>query len=335
MKTFKKTSLIVMSVLLFVVWGCSHGSMKNEEDTSGSDQSSMNKGENTATATEDIGPAASSVYVQNHAKVQKPFELLGGPINVEISQSEGGVHVALPDNRQLDPVIFGTPDHPRKLAGTPLITGVPAKMRDSENGHYTKVNVKEPFGDKYMTMKNGKLKINAKDITATDAATTKDEVHMDASWQDDDGNTYEVNCCTMMASHGIDYPSFGGVATNIILHGYSGNGTPLMPSEYTYFAFWGIGKVSMNGKVLDQPRLIHGMLTEYVRKDGYKLAFDKDVTPEKRHFHLITVPATPDMKNFSFKDNPVHTGYMLNGNTELPFWHVMFSNLQISATRGE
>ncbi|HKJ41646.1 MAG TPA: hypothetical protein VKA27_06095 [Sunxiuqinia sp.] len=277
--------------------------------------------------------AESADYVKVHSKLDKPYELLGGPIQVDIDQKSGGVHVALPDNRKLDPLIFGTPKMPRNYGGTPIVAGVPLKMRNQENGKYTTVKEKTPFGDKYMTMKNGKLTLSALDVTATDAATTNDKVMMDASWQDDQGNTYEVKCCDAMASHGIDYPTFGGVATNMVLHGFSGIGTPLMPSEYTYFAFWGMGKILKNGKVLAAPRLIHGMLTEYVRKQNYELGFDKDVTPEKRHFHLITPPVIPDMKNFSFSGSPVDTGFKLPNGKELPFWHVMFDNLEIKSSR--
>jgi hypothetical protein len=40
-------------------------------------------------------------------------------------------------------------------------------------------------------MSKGRLDISAKDITATDGATSEDEVEMEASWEDKDGNTYE------------------------------------------------------------------------------------------------------------------------------------------------
>jgi len=277
--------------------------------------------------------ASSSEYVKNHATVTNPYELLGGPVHVTINQESGGVHVALPAYRELDPLIFGTPAMPKKFGGTPVVAGVPLKMRDKEGDRYTKMNTVSPFGNKYMIMKNGKLSIDAMDVTATDAAKTDDKVKMDASWQDDQGNTYEIKCCDAMASHGIDYPTFGGVVTNVILHGFSGIGTPLMPSEYTYFAFWGMGKVLKNGKVLDEPRLIHGMLTEYVRKEDYKLAWDKGVTPEKRHFHLISVPMKPDMKNFSMSESPVNTGFNMKNGKTLPFWHVMFDDLTINSDR--
>ncbi len=275
----------------------------------------------------------SADYVKNHADLSNPFELLGGSVKIDIRQKSGGVHVALPDNRELDPVIFGTPDKPRNFGGTPVITGVPEGIREVKNDKYTQINKKSPFGDKHIIMKNGELMINAMDITATDAATTEDEVKLSASWQDEEGNTYEVTCCEVMAKHGVDFPTYGGVATNMVLHGFSGTGTPLMPSEFAWFAFWGMGSVSKNGEVLDKPRLIHGMLTEYVRTDNYELAFDSEVTPEKRHFHLLTVPFKPDLENFKFENNPVKTGFMLKNGMEMPFWHVMFDNLEIEGER--
>jgi len=107
----------------------------------------------------------------------------------------------------------------------------------------------------------------------------------------------------------------------------------LMPTEYTYFAFWGMGQVSKNGEVLDKPRLVHGMLTEYVRKEGYKLAKDDEVTPSRRHFHLMVAPFMPDMETGHFKHVPVKTGLKLPNGMELPFWHVMFETLDIKAKR--
>jgi len=277
--------------------------------------------------------APAKGYLKAHKDVQKPFELFGGPIKIHIAQSAGGVFVSLPDNRKLDPRVFGTPEMPQSFAGTPGITGVPVPMRGVENGQFTAFKAKSPFGDKHIVLPGGHLEINAVDATATDAAVTNDKVQMNASWKDKDGNTYTVKCCKKMAAHGMEFPTFGGVATNMILHGFSNIGTPLMPSEYTYFAFWGMGSVSKNGEVLAQPRLIHGMLTEYVRTEGYKLGFDEDVTPTRRQFHLMVAPFKPNMETGAFEKSPVHTGFKLPNGMELPFWHVMFETLDISASR--
>jgi len=272
-------------------------------------------------------------YLKAHMGVKAPLPLLGGPIHVSVSQTAGGVLVALPDHRRLDPRVFGPPGLPRHYAGTPIITGVPVPLRVKAPGGGMQTKVLTPFGDKHIVMGAGRLQIDAVDATATDAATTRDSVQMQASWKDKAGNSYFVKCCMKMAAHGVEFPTFGGVVTNIILHGFTGLGTPLMPSEFTRFAFWGMGAVGMNGKVLDKPRLVHGMLTEYVRTAGYKLAFDSEVTPTRTHFHLMVPPMKPDPVHGTFTKAPVHTGLKLPNGMTLPFWHVMFESLDVKAQR--
>jgi len=286
------------------------------------------------TAAEMQAIAPGKGYLEAHSGQKSPQDLLGGPISVDISQPNGGVFVSLPDRRRLDPDVFGTPEHPRAFGGTPGINGVPLMARMSSGGEYTQMMMKTPFGDKHLVMPGGQLMIHGVDATATDAAVTKDTVHMMASWKDRDGNTYSVKCCKMMAAHGVEFPTFGGVVTNHILHGFTRIGTALMPTEFTYFAFWGMGEVSKNGKVMDRPRLIHGMLTEYVRTEGYKLGFDSEVTPGRTQFHLMVPPFMPNPKAGHFDHKPVKTGLTLPNGMELPFWHVMFENLKVESTRG-
>jgi hypothetical protein len=274
-------------------------------------------------------------YLEAHRTVKEPMELLGGPISFTIQQNSGGVFVALPDNRELDSDVFGTPKMPLAFTGTPGITGVPVPFRNVEDGQFTTLKRKTPFGDKNTTMANGNLMLKGTDVTATDAANTEDQVKMKASWEDKEGNTYAVRCCEMMVSSGPEFPTFGGVVTNHILHGFTGIGTPLMPSEYTYAAFWGMGAVLKNGEVVDKPRVVHGMLTEYVRGENYKLVSDSEVTPTRRHFHLMVAPFMPVKGEHKFQHKNVSTGFQLPNGMELPFWHVMFENLDISSERGE
>jgi len=271
-------------------------------------------------------------YLKAHMNAQ-PQELLGGPLNVNIQQNSGGVFVILPSKRQIDPYVFGNPEMPRAIAGTPGINGLPPAARGVSGGEYTEMKNPSPFGDKNVVMANGNLSIDATDATAADAAETNDQVKFSASWEDQEGNTYEVRCCGMTAAHGVEFPTFGGVVTNTILHGSSRIGTALMPTEFVYFAFWGMGEIRKNGEVLDQPRLVHGMLTEYVRKEGYELAFDDEVTPGRKHFHLMVPPMMPNMEEQIFVHNNVSTGFELPNGMELPFWHVMFENLEINANR--
>jgi len=274
-------------------------------------------------------------YMQAHAGVEHPLPLLGGPIKIDIRQTAGGVFVALPAYRKLDPDVFGSPEHPRAFGGFPMVSGVPLMLRNESGGHYTTVKKLSPFGDKYIVLPDGHLSLEILDSTATDAAATKDSVKLDAKWKDKAGNTYEVHCCKMMAAHGVDYPTFGGVVTNDLMHGSSRVGTPLMPTLFDYAAFWGMGEVMKNGKVLQAPRLVHVMLTEYVRGKGYTLDFDKDVTPTKIQLHLMLPPVMPEPAKGTFRPAPVKTGFKLPNGKMLPFWHVMFENLTVTASRTE
>ena len=274
-------------------------------------------------------------YLEAHRDVEEPMELLGGPISFTIQQNSGGARVALPARRELDPDVFGTPQMPLAFTGTPGITGVPVPFRETSNGQFTRLDRPTPFGNNSTVMANGTMMLKATDATATDAATTEDQVKFKASWEDDQGNTYAVRCCEMLASAGAEFPTFGGVMTNHILHGFTGIGTPLFPSAYTYAAFWGMGEVLKNGEVVDRPRLVHGMLTEYARTEGYELAMDSEVTPQRRHFHLMVAPFMPVEGDHSFTHDNVSTGFQLPNGQELPFWHVMFQNLEIRSQRGE
>lgn len=322
---FHKFELISALLVLLMVFG----SMINPDALAADQQTKDQMMKEKIHQLQELAPYRG--YLDAHKDLQKPLGLLGGPIKIELKQDVGGVFVILPDNRKLDKNVFGTPEFPRAFGGSPGINGLPLMLRGVDNGSYTEMKKKSPFGDKYIVMPNGKLMINAVDATATDAAKSDDMVMMKASWQDKAGNTYEVKCCKMLATHGVETPTFGGVATNHILHGASRIGTSLMPTEFTYFDFWGMGQVLKNGKVLASPRLVHGMLTEYVRTKGYELAFDNEVTPTKLQFHLMVPPVMPVMKEGIFEHNPVNTGFELPNGMKLPFWHVMFENLKFEA----
>jgi len=274
-------------------------------------------------------------YLQAHRDVEEPMQLLGGPISFTVQQTAGGARVALPARRQLDPHVFGTPEMPLAFTGTPGMSGVPVPFRQTSEGQFTRLDRPTPFGNKSTVMANGTMMLEATDATATDAATTEDAVTFKASWEDKQGNTYAVRCCEMLATAGKEFPTFGGVMTNHILHGFTGIGTPLFPSAYTYAAFWGMGAVLKNGEVVDKPRLVHGMLTEYARTEGYQLASDSEVTPQRRHFHLMVAPFMPVQGEHTFTHENVSTGFQLPNGKELPFWHVMFQNLEIRSQRGE
>lgn len=273
-------------------------------------------------------------FLAAHRDVENPPELLGGPLHVEITQERGGMYVALPAHRELDEDVFGTLELPRAFAGTPGVNGLPPGARETEDGEFTEAGPLTPFGDRFMTLPGAQLEVTLDDVTAFDGATSRDEVRFRASWEDRSGNSYEVRCCAQVAAHGVEYPTFGGVVTNHLMHGSTRVGSALMPTEYVYAAFWGMGEVRKNGEVLQSPRLVHGMLTEYVRTAGYELAEDENVTPTARHFHLMVPPFMPDLAEGRFRQESVQTGFTLENGQPLPFWHVMFESVDVSAERG-
>ncbi len=320
LKDLQCTFLILLAAVFFAV--PSVNAQSKDKDKS-NDNEMIKK-------LQEMAPARG--YLKAHRGLDSPRDILGGALNIDLTQDGGPVFVILPGERDLDPVVFGTPEHPMKFAGSPGMTGVPPMARNVSGGKFTSTKEKTPFSNKYVTMKDAKLTVHAVDRTATDAAATKDELGFEASWKDDSGNTYSVKCDKLISA-GLEYPTFGGVVTNVIMHGFTGIGTPLMPSEYAFFAFWGMGSVSKNGKVLDDKRIVHGMLTEYVRKNGYKLAFDDEVKPDAMQFHLMVPPAVPDKDKGVYEKKAVKTGFEMEGGKELPFWHVMFENVKVEAAR--
>ncbi|SDG09901.1 hypothetical protein SAMN05216241_105125 [Limimonas halophila] len=280
-------------------------------------------------------PAPQQGYLDAHSDLQEPKTLLGGALNVRIEQDGGVVFVQLPDERELDTHVFGVPGAPRAHGGTPVINGLPPRLREEADGDYTVTTEKTPYGDKHTTMLGDSLTLRAHDETATDAAVTRDSVEMTASWRDQDGNTYTVTCCERMAAHGLEFPTFGGVVTNHLLHGFTRLGTPLMPTQFAHLAFWGMGEVRYNDQPVAKPHLVHGMLTEYVRQQGYKLAQDHQVRPaQDLHFHLMVPPMKALPEKGVYEHEPVPTGFRMPDGKMLPFWHVMFEQLKYTAERG-
>jgi len=147
------------------------------------------------------------------------------------------------------------------------------------------------------------------DATAIDGARTKDKIDFEAKFQTPDGVNDRVTCNKPLP-HGMAFPFFGGVVTNHLLHGVTGIGTRLMPTEYTYAAFWGVGNIYREGKLINENHMIHVMVTEVVRGDNYKLGFDGDVgdPPRGITMHLMVPPFRPTPKGM-VKD-PLKTMFM-------------------------
>ncbi len=281
-------------------------------------------------------------YTQAHAAIQDPPDRLGGPLQVTLTQAAGGAGFwVFPGPRALDPAVFGTPAAPLGDWPAPWpLYGVPLDKRATNDAGdaYTTTTEPTPFSDRFASVA-GSVDMTLLDATAVDGATTKDTIDFSAEFQGPKGeHSYRV-VVTRPLPHGFVYPFFGGVATNLLLHGASNVGTPLMPTEYTYAAFWGIGQVYRDGELVNDHQLVHAMLTEPVRGDGYALMEEGSVpapnaSPKAMTLHLLVAPYRVTGGTPPVEPAPVHSGVMLdtpNGTVEQPFFHVMFQSFTVAA----
>ncbi|MFQ5425194.1 MAG: hypothetical protein ACE5F9_14610 [Phycisphaerae bacterium] len=255
--------------------------------------------------TQGTGPGFHA-YTQGHAKEQNPPDLLGGPLTITVSQKDGSTRLVLPGPRFLDPAVFGTPEHPTGFDPAPFpLMGVPLDMRRVVDGKYTFVDHPTPFSN-WREVGVGSVRQVVVDATAIDGARTKDKIDLEATFtlpgpdpdDPDAGATRYRVVCNKPLAHGFGFPTFGGVATNHLLHGVTGLGTRLMPTEWTYVDIWGKGDIYKNDKLLVKDHMIHTMVTEIVRGEGYKLRFDGEVGPPSQGItmHLMIPPYKPTPK---------------------------------------
>ncbi len=242
-------------------------------------------------------------YTQGHAKEQNPPDRIGGPLTITVTQTNGSTRLVLPGPRFLDPSVFGTPDNPTGFDPAPFpLMGVPLAMRRVANGKYTFVDHPTPFSD-WREVGVGSVRQVTVDATAIDGARTKDTIDFEATFMlpgpDADNpeagaTRYRVTCKDPLP-HGFGFPTFGGVATNHLLHGVTGLGTRLMPTMWTYVDIWGRGNVYKNDKLIAENHMIHTMVTEIVRGEGYKLRFDGEVGQPSQGItmHLMIPPYRP------------------------------------------
>ena len=239
-------------------------------------------------------PPGLHAYTMGHALQSNPPDLLGGPLTVTASQKNGSTRFVLPGARFMDPSVFGTPDNPAGFDPAPFpLLGIPVDMRNVSDGKFTFVDHATPFSDWY-EVGVGSVDMTLVDATAIDGARTKDKVSFEATFQTPDGVDYRVVCNKPLA-HGMAFPFFGGVVTNHLLHGGTGIGTRLMPTEFTYAAFWGVGDIYREGKLINANHMVHMMITEIVRGDNYELQFDGGVGNPSQGItmHLMIPPFKP------------------------------------------
>ncbi len=211
-------------------------------------------------------------------------------------------------------MIFGTPEHPAGWEKAPFpLVGIPMDMRKHASNEYTIVDHATPFSD-WSEAGVGDVRMKVVDQTAIDGQTTKDVVEFEATFEaPDKSHSYRV-VAEKALPHGKFFPTFGGVVTDHLLHGATGIGTRLMPTEYVFLAFWAKGKLYVDGKLVNDNHIVHVMVSEFVRKDHYQLGFESDVggggmfSKYEQVLHLMVPPYRVGPKGP--EKSPLKTGYL-------------------------
>ena len=291
-------------------------------------------------------------------KGEDPFRI------TEVSQPPGKTtYWVMPGPRVLEEKVFGTPDDPKALLEPklkaameakgppavpetlrklPIMVGVPEEARSvTEDGSYI-LDQPTPFSDKARVI-SGQFQTTMKDVVREDPpgkpAETPDTASFEARFTDPSGNEYRVVLDHVVKPPFPGYETQGGVFTEDMLHGTTGTGTPLMPEQYVYGAWWGLGELYINGEKVDDHRVMHLMTTEVVRDKDYNLVFSDDLPlgPDERHIadqehhtHLLL----PPLRGVPGKGpvfDPVPTEFELpNGKTQ-PFLHIMFEEDELTS----
>jgi len=249
----------------------------------------------------------------------------GGEVELYI-KGGGDVRWILPGRRKLDPKIFGTPAAP--LGFEPDV-GIPvaARKMSADGSSWTTTAMPTPFSDNYK-MISGKFKLKVEDKSIYDSPVSKDKVKLRTSFTSPDGANHYTLTVDKVIPVGLQHPFMGGVGTNFVQHGMTGIGSKLMPTAFTYMAFWGVGHLEVNGVEVANNRVVHMMTTCAVRDAEYKLVFDKEVDCSRLQTHLLlpNMAVTTDGPVMS----PLPTGFILPNGMEQPFMHIMFGDNRVS-----
>ena len=272
---------------------------------------------------------------------------------VHVKQDDGKtVYWILPGKRRLSPQVFGTPAHPLRtgqaqmaaatgatktlLRKLPLLVGIPVAARDTNPAGTSFTTTKDPVpvGD------NGKIVHGSFDVTYIDRqpydlpgnpSHTDDQLKATAAFTDPAGNHYTITVKRLFQPDIPGWQTGGGVLTGAWIHGSTGTDSPLFPNTFAYGAFWGVGDLSVNGKVVDTDKWVHFMTTQTVRDRDYKLATNEElplpaddtIAGLVHHTHVIMRPIKVAADG-SMTFDPIKTAFKLpNGQTQ-PYLHLMF-----------
>ncbi len=248
---------------------------------------------------------------------------LGTNITIEASSD---VIWIFPGKRELDPEVFGTPDEPAMLEQLPM----EERMVSEDGKSFTMTKGPTAFSDKVESV-SGQIRIAVDDRTPLDNPNSLDQADLIAEFTDPKGmNEYKVELEELI-NVGPDHQFFGGVGTDVYMHGSTGIGSPLEVSVFAYVTLWGYGNVYRNGEMVGENRLIHSMVTPRVRDEDGTLGFSQGEDLMELSVHLVLPPTK--IVNGKPMENPTPTGFELPNGQEQPFFHVNFRNVNIHGNR--
>jgi len=251
-------------------------------------------------------------------------DMWDGP-GVSGASADGTAIWQFPDKRALDPVLFGTPQAPLNIDLLPLA----ARAVSADGSAFTTIKNPSMFSNN-IAMTTGIFSMQVRDLSAKDGMDSKDEIAMSAEFAAPDGRMFKV-VMNKVIPKGPDHPFFGGVGLNVLMHGATGIGTPLVAQEMSYITAWGLGELYIDGKLVDRGRVVHIMVSERTRDDDFISGFGV-ARPDDLEIHL----AMPPLKGSPSGPvaSPVPTGLMLPNGMEQPFIHVNFyGNAAVTGNR--
>jgi hypothetical protein len=249
------------------------------------------------------------------------------PREITTNQAEGkDVRWIMPGPRELDPTIFGTPGMP---LGFEDDIGVPLdnRLTNEEGNAYTATKNPTPFSDKFEQI-DGYFSVSVTDATRYDTPDSKDKAEAEFEFTDPKGEMNYRVVLKKLIPVGPAHPFMGGVLSDHYMHGKTSIGTRMMPTIYSYAAFWGVGELYINDEMVSGNRLVHFMATENSRNEDYELFMDNEMTRSGLVGHLM-MPDTEVTPQGPAK-SPVPTRFMLPNGNEQPFFHIMYEEPELT-----
>jgi len=176
---------------------------------------------------------------------------------------------------------------------------------------------------------SGSYRLAVSDTSAEDSESSTDAVtDVEIRFTGSDGTNYLIDGINVIHKPlgAGDHSFFGGVGSNVVMHGDTGLGTAMMPKMLAYITLWGMVnlKDADTGAVLATGRIIHIMTGTRVRDASKQLVLgvdsdlsDHDINMAETHVILPPLDATGAM-------SPVP-------GTAHGFLHMMFENVELTA----